>query len=492
VTAPAPKGPRIRLIPPVGPSPHDRGNEGLRAVVEALEEGLMAADPAAIIRRAVSVRGDTLSVGSSVRLDLSNFERVVVIGGGKASGKMAFQLESMLGRRITSGLVNVPEGAPLPGPTGIRLHGAGHPLPSREGERGVRMMLNIIGRPSRRDLVICLISGGGSSLMASPAAGISLRDLQVTTRLLLRSGADIVEMNAVRKHVSAVAGGRLAEKLFPASVLSLIISDVVGDDIDVVASGPTAPDSSTYLDAMGVLQRYSLWDHIPSSVEARISAGVEGSATETPKSDSEVFRAVRNVVVGGNMASCSAVARKLKERGYTTMVLSTRIRGEAKEIGRVFGDLARGMVEQDTPLRPPACIVAGGETTVTVSGGGSGGRNQELVLAAALAMEHTSRCCVASIGSDGIDGTTQAAGALATSSVVREARARGLEPERFLREHDSNAFFRKMGGLLFTGHTGTNVNDIMVAIGEGELQEKRTRKLPGMLKNRSVHALDDD
>ena len=329
--------------------------------------------------------------------------------------------------------------------------------------------------------------------MASPAEGISLRDLQVTTGLLLRSGADIVEMNAVRKHISAIAGGRLAERLFPASVLSLIISDVVGDEIDVVASGPTAPDSSTYLDAMEILQRYSLWDRIPKSVEARISAGVGGSAEETPKSDSEVFRAVHNVVVGGNRASCSAVARKLKERGYTTMVLSTRIRGEAKEIGRVFGDLARGMVEQDTPLRPPACIVAGGETTVTMSRAGSGGRNQELVLAAALALEHTSRCCVASIGSDGIDGTTRATGALATSSMVREARAEGLEPERFLREHDSNSFFRKMGGLLFTGHTGTNVNDIIVAVGDAEEKKKRMNgKLPGMLKSQSARAPDDD
>lgn len=348
----------------------------------------------------------------------------------------------------------------------------------------------MIERPTRRDLVLCLISGGGSSLMALPPDGISLRDLRTTTDLLLRSGADIVEINAIRKHISEVAGGRLAEKLFPASVLSLIISDVVGDDISIVASGPTAPDSSTFLDARGILQKYSLWERIPRSVKARITEGVEGIARETPKSDSEVFRGVHNVVVGGNRESCLAVAKKLEERGYTTMVLSTRIRGEAKEMGRVFGDLASEMVEQNIPLRPPSCIVAGGETTVTMSGGsgGSGGRNQELVLAAALALEHTSGCCVASIGSDGVDGTTRAAGALATSSTVSEARARGLEPERFLREHDSNAFFKKMGGLLFTGHTGTNVNDIMIAMGE----RGRRRNSPGLLKNRFAPDLADD
>jgi glycerate 2-kinase len=437
----------------------------LTALVEALEEALRAADPAAIIRRAVSLRDDTLSVGP-VRFDLSNFERVIVIGGGKASGKMAFQVERTLNGKITSGLVNVPKGAPRPDCRKILLHGAGHPVPSREGATGVKKMLEMVGRPSRKDLVLCLISGGGSSLMALPSSGISLRDLKITTDLLLRSGADIVEINTVRKHISAVAGGRLAEKLYPASILSLIISDVVGDDVSAVASGPTAPDSSTFLDAAGVLKKYSLWELVPKAVKARITEGAEGIARETPKSDSEVFRNVHNVVVGGNREPCLAAANKLEERGYTTMVLSTRIRGEAKEIGRFFGDLAREMVEHRIPLRPPSCIVAGGETTVTMSeGGGSGGRNQELVLAAALMLEHTPGCCVASIGSDGVDGTTQAAGALATSSTVREARARGLEPERFLREHDSNAFFRKMGGLLFTGHTGTNVNDITIAMG---------------------------
>jgi glycerate-2-kinase len=437
------------------------------ALTEALEEGLRAADPSAIIHRAVSFRDGTLSVGS-VRLDLSNFDRIVVIGGGKASGKMAFQVERILNRRITSGLVNVPKGAPRPGCNRIVLHEAGHPLPSREGERGVRRMLKIVGKPSKKDLVICLISGGGSSLMTMPAKGISLQDLRETTALLLRSGADIVEINSVRKHLSETAGGRLAEKLFPACVLSLIISDVVGDDVEVVASGPTAPDSTTYLDARRVLQKYTLWQRIPRPVQRMISDGVERVARETPKAGSEVFDRVRNVIIGGNKLSCLAVAEKLKERGYDTMVLSMKVRGEAKEIGHLFGDLAREMVENRVPMRPPACIVAGGETTVTMAGAGSGsgGRNQELVLAAALALEHTSRCYVASIGSDGIDGTTQAAGAFASSSTVRKARALGLEPEKFLREHNSNTFFKKMGGLFITGHTGTNVNDIIIAMSE--------------------------
>ena len=463
MTASVSRRPSIKLNPPIGLPPNSRGSKELLALVEALEEGLRAADPSEIIRRAVSYRGSNLSAGP-VRLNLSNFERVIVIGGGKASGKMAFQVERMLKGKITSGLVNIPRGAPRPHLDRILLLEAGHPLPSHEGQRGVRRMLGVVGKPAKRDLIICLISGGGSSLMAMPTKGISLHDLRETTDLLLKSGADIVEINAVRKHLSEVAGGRLAEKLFPAFVLALIISDVVGDDVDVVASGPTAPDSTTYLDARGMLQRYSLWGRIPRSVHRRISDGVEGVASETPKAGSVVFNSVRNVVIGGNEQSCLAVAAKLKERGYLAMVLSTRIRGEAKEIGRLFGDLSREMLEHNIPLRPPACIVAGGETTVTMAGSGCGGRNQELVLAAALALERTSHCYVVSIGSDGIDGTTSAAGALVSSSTVREARARGLEPEKFLRDHNSNAFFKKMGGLLFTGHTGTNVNDFMIAM----------------------------
>jgi glycerate 2-kinase len=378
---------------------------------------------------------------------------------------MALELEGILGKRITGGVVNIPDYLrPRPHCERIALHDATHPIPSTEGVRGVEKMLELVDHPTRRDLVICLISGGGSALIPMPVKGVSLRDIQKTTELLLKSGAEIDEVNAVRKHLSAIKGGRLAEKLYPATVLSLIISDVVGGRLDSIASGPTVPDETTYGDAQALLKKYSTWFKVPERVRRTIAEGAAGKIEETPKKGARVFERVSNIIVGDNKLSCEAAAESLRRMGYTTLILSTRIQGEARETGRLFSSILSDVIENKLPFPPPVAVVAGGETTVTMRGDGVGGRNQELALSAAMGIAGLRNAYFASMGTDGVDGPTDAAGALVDRGTVPRARKLGLDPGAFLQNNDSNTFFKKLGGLLVTGPTGTNVNDIMIAL----------------------------
>jgi glycerate 2-kinase len=417
----------------------------------------------------VKLIGNELEIGT-LSLKLPQFRRVLVIGGGKASAGMALEIELLLGNRITGGSVNIPayaEPSPAePSPTSSRItfNPATHPIPSGKGVRGVKNMLRLVGQPSRKDLVICLISGGGSALMPLPTAGITLSDKQKTTELLLRSGANIHETNTVRKHLSGIKGGRLAEKLYPATVLSLIISDVVGDELESIASGPTVPDDTTYQDAYEVLQRHGLWQKVPKPVRDHVSNGMKGKLPETPKPGSTVFKRVHNFLVGSNKHSCEAAAKALRKRGYETLVLSTRIQGESREVGKILAALASGIRGNQIPIPPPAAIVAGGETTVTVHGRGRGGRNQELALSSALSIQGMKRMLVASIGTDGVDGPTDAAGAVADGTTVERALKKGLDGMSFLENNNAYPFFKKLNDLIITGPTGTNVNDIFIAI----------------------------
>lgn len=401
----------------------------------------------------------------SFSFDLSRFTRILVIGGGKASGKMALEVERILGKRITGGVVNIPDYlSPRPHCERIVLHDATHPIPSAKGVRGVRKMLELVGRPTSKDLVICLISGGGSALMPMPSKGVSLRDVQRTTETLLESGAKIDDVNTVRKHLSAIKGGRLAEKLFPATVLSLIISDVVGDRLDSIGSGPTVPDGTTYGDAEAVLKKYSVWDKVPEKVRCTIAEGAAGKTEETSKNGAKTFERVSNIIVGGNKLACEAAAESLRKMGYTTLILSTRIQGEAREIGTLFSSVLSDVIKDGLPFPPPVAVVAGGETTVTMRGDGVGGRNQEVALSAAIGIAGLKSAYVASMGTDGVDGPTDAAGAMADCETVPRARKLGLDASTFLLNNDSNTFFRRLGGLIVTGPTGTNVNDIMIAL----------------------------
>jgi glycerate 2-kinase len=456
--------PSVTLRTPKGPHGEARRNAAVSDLLSALQSALNAADPAAILEQAMSLRGDTLHVGP-LTFDLAAYRRVLVIGAGKATGKMAAEVERLLGSRVTGGVVIVPEyQKPLPKCKRIILHRATHPIPSGKGVEGARKVLSLVGHATENDFILCLLSGGGSALMPLPARGVTLRDKQRTTELLLKCGAEISETNAVRKHLSAIKGGRLAEKLYPATVLSLIISDVAGDAIDAIASGPTAPDSTTYGDAMAVLKKYYIWDSAPASVRSTITRGVRGEEKETPKEGSFIFRNVNNMIVGSTRVSCAAAADVLRKKGYRTLILSTMVRGEARDVGRLLAGILKDMVTNNIPLSPPACIVAGGETTVTVHGSGVGGRNQELVMAAALELERLPGVYIASMGTDGLDGPTDAAGALAGGESVVLAKNAGLDPRAYLRNNDSNTFFKRVGGLLVTGPTGTNVNDIMVAM----------------------------
>ena len=432
-------------------------------VLEALERGLEAADPALLLRRHVRRKGGYLIVGLR-RFNLSKYERVFLIGGGKAAAGMALQIDKILKDKLTGGVVNVPAYLNLKTRHGrILFHSATHPLPTGSGVRGVEKMLELVEDSSSKDLVVCILSGGGSALMPSPAPGLPLEDLKKTTELFLKAGARIDELNTVRKHLSSINGGRLAEQLYPATVLSLIISDVVGDKIEDIASGPTAPDSSTYADAGRVVRKYQMEKKVPADVRRILQRGILGSLPETPKPGSRIFKRVHNIVVGRNKDSCAAAARSLQHRGYRTLVLTTMLRGESKHIGTALASFLLGPDKTRFSARTPLALVAGGETTVTVKGKGLGGRNQEIVLSAALQMRGLPNVALASMATDGIDGQTMAAGAVADGESLERGLEKKLLAQDFLENNDSHTFFKELDDLIITGPAGTNINDIVAA-----------------------------
>jgi glycerate 2-kinase len=438
-----------------------------------LDAALRAVDPAAAVRRQVSRQGDLLTVAGR-RYDLARYRRVYLVGGGKASIPMAAALSDILGQRLTAGHINTRrDGLPavadafddvsplVPGSL-VTVTRAGHPLPDERGQAGVAHMADLLRAATADDLVFFVISGGGSALMTWPAPGISLDDKRQVTQLLLASGATINELNSVRKHISQCKGGQFARLAYPAEVVTLILSDVVGSPLDIIASGPTVPDSSTYEQAYGVLAARGLLERAPRAVVERLMAGAAGRLPETPKDGDPVFERTFNAVVGDNRAAAAAraAAAEAARLGFNTMLLSTSVEGEAKEIGKFFAALAREIEETGAPLSPPACLIAGGETTVTVRGRGTGGRNQEMALSAAMKIAGLRRTLIACCATDGADGPTEAAGAWVDGATVSRALARGCDPGVFLAENDSHAFFQKVGGLIVTGPTNTNVNDL--------------------------------
>ena len=438
--------------------------EARRVALNLLEAALRSIDPRTVIRSHVHRVVNTLRI-NDLTLDLNQFERVIVVGGGKACGAMAEELEMILGDYLTEGYVNVLQGTKRQFKTRkIVLNEAGHPIPDEAGLKGAERILQLADKADERDLVICLISGGGSALMPLPAGDITLRDKQALTDTLLRCGATINEINAVRKHISRLKGGQLARAAHPATVISLILSDVVGDPLDTIASGPTAPDNTTFNDAVTVLRKYGLWKDAPKSIKQWLEAGLRGEIKETPKPGDKIFAKTYNIIVGNNRLAALAAYQKAEELGFNTLLLSTMIEGEARHVGTVYAGIMREIVSSGYPIKKPAVVVAGGETTVTVKGRGKGGRNQELVLSACLGIEGARGVVVASIGTDGIDGPTDAAGAIADGQTLRRARDRGLNPTDFLENNDSYHFFSQLGDLIFTGPTNTNVNDIAVMV----------------------------
>ena len=405
--------------------------------------------------------------GEKIRTQYENgqYKHLFVIGFGKASCSMAKALEEDLDDLIDAGYVITKYGhCPKDyRPIKISICEAGHPIPDENGLRGASEIINILKDADASTLVVCLISGGGSALLAAPWEGISLQEKQRITDLLLRAGADITELNTVRKHISKVKGGRLAEVAAPAKVISLLVSDVIGDKLDVIASGPTFYDPSTYKDALTVLEKYSLADIVPHSAIELIKKGMQGTVPETPKEGSRIFENVDNIIIGSLGKAIRAAKERAEALGYETIVLSETVQGEARDAAAMLANKAMEM-QASRKTERPLCLISGGETTVTVKGTGKGGRNMELALVFSEKIKGLGGITLLSAGTDGTDGPTDAAGALVDGQTILNAKTKGIDPAKYLLDNDSYNFFKQAGGLFITGPTGTNVMDIQIAL----------------------------
>jgi len=404
-----------------------------------------------IFRAALKAAAPDQAVLRHLRLDPEPFRNIYVIGAGKASAQMARAVERLLGARINGGLINVKDGhgAKL---RRIEINECGHPIPDQRGVAGARRIAQIASQAGEDDLIIGLISGGASALLPLPAPPITLAEKQKTTRLLLHCGASIHEINCVRKHISRIKGGQLARLAYPATMLTLILSDVIGDDLDVIGSGPTVPDRSTIADARAILEKY------------RIPTKVLAAAVETPKPGDQIFEKTRNLIVGSNALAVEAAALEARRLGFHTLVLSTFLEGEAREVARVHAAIAKEIRASGRPVQRPACVISGGETTVKIRGQGLGGRNQEFALAAAIDLAGLSDVAILSAGTDGTDGPTDAAGAIVDGTTLARAEDLGLNAATSLANNDSYHFFEATGDLIKTGPTGTNVADIQLIL----------------------------
>lgn len=458
-------------------------------VLAILEAAIHAVDPQQAVLANMRLEDEKLHIAGKAYA-LADLDRVLVVGGGKAGTPMAAAAYEVLGDRILAGAVNVKYGhtsaaggwrlryghggAPHEvrdradtGP--IRITEAGHPMPDATGLAGAQHIAELLTGLSERDLVLVLISGGGSALLPLPVEGVSLEDYQQLTNLLLRCGADITEINVLRKHCSRLQGGQLARLAAPAQVAALILSDVVGTPLDAIASGPTVPDRSTFADARAVVERYGIIGQLPQNIRRHLEQGVAGKIQDTPKAGDPLFDRVNTVVVGDNEIAGRAAVAKAAELGYRSALLTTFTQGEAREIGRAVAGLAQGIATGQSDYEAPACLVLGGETTVTVRGKGLGGRNQELALSAAIALggyvlPEGVEVAVVSLGTDGTDGPTDAAGGIATRDTLRRAKVAGLDARAALGNNDSYRFLGSLDDLLITGPTQTNVNDLILVI----------------------------
>ncbi len=421
--------------------------------------GLKAVDPEEAVRRHIEQIGNRLRVGER-SYPLDGFRRIIVTGAGKGTAPMAKALEEILGERLTSGWIIVKYGHGLPLKK-ILVMEAGHPVPDQAGLEATSFILDRLRECTEEDLVLCAFSGGGSALTPALLPPLSFSEKQKTTQLLLESGATINELNALRKHLSTGKGGQFAKIAYPATVVSLFLSDVIGDPLDVIASGPTVPDPSTFADCLKIVERYELTQKLPEPVLDLLNEGAQGLIEDTPKAGDIVFEKVQNLVVGNNRAALLAAADEARVLGFQPLILSSFFQGEAREIAPALAGIGKEMVLSGHPISPPACILAGGETTVTIRGPGKGGRNQELALAAAIALEDWPRIALLSAGTDGTDGPTDAAGAFADGDTCKEALQKGINPIDYLLNNDSYNFFDQLGQLFKTGPTRTNVMDLI-------------------------------
>jgi hydroxypyruvate reductase len=427
--------------------------------------GLKAVAPENAVARFCSRQGHTLIIGTHT-FDLQAYDQIYVAGAGKATAPMAAAIEDLMGDHLTSGLITVKYDHTVPLQK-IQIVEAGHPVPDTNGELGSDQILELAQKAGERDLFVCLISGGGSALLPKPVTGVSLDDKQEMTRTLLACGATIHEINILRKHLSAIKGGQLAIAASPATVVTLILSDVVGDDLDVIASGPTVPDNSTFSDCIDIMTKYAIADQLPPAVTAYFRQGQAGQVRETPKADDPAFAKTDNLIIGSNFDALMAARAEAVRRGYTTHVLSSMIEGETSEVARVHSAIAKEVLKTGYPAQAPACILSGGETTVTLKGNGLGGRNQHFALCTAADIAGSETVVILSGGTDGSDGPTDAAGALVDNTTLQRAADRGLDWVRFLDTNDAYHFFKPLGDLLITGPTKTNVMDLRIILVPG-------------------------
>lgn len=426
-------------------------------VLACLRASISAVDPARLVRDHLA--GNPL-VADAVR----------VVAIGKAAGTMASGAHEVLGDRFAECVIIAPPDVEIPAIPRAQIFRGGHPIPNEEGEAGARRILELATELKDDDVLLCLISGGGSALMTLPPPGVTLDEVRQTTDLLLRAGADIRELNSVRKHLDQLKGGRLARAAAPARTIGLVLSDVAGDPLDVIASGPLSPDPTTFRTAVGVLTAYELQGRLPGAVRRHLDAGVNGEVEESPGEGDPAFENVEVHVVGSNRIAAAAARREAERRGYATLLLTTTMRGEARHVGQVLASIGEEVRRSGHPIAAPACILAAGETTVTVRGDGRGGRNQELALAAAIELQGRDGIVVGSIGTDGIDGPTDAAGAIVDGSTLARGTAAHVDAHEALSRNDAYPFLRATHDLLITGPTGTNVMDIQVVLvsrGEG-------------------------
>jgi glycerate-2-kinase len=443
--------------------------------MEILKSAVNAVKPVKLVENYLKTIKRELK-GHKKTLDLEQFKRIYVVGGGKACGAMAKALEETLGEKIEEGIINVLDGTENQYDLEkILLNGASHPIPDEKSVVGVRKMLSILEKATTGDLILVLISGGGSSLMTYPSEEIKLEEIQRLTENMLRSGASINELNTVRKHLSRIKGGRLVKAAYPSTVISLILSDVVDDPIDTIASGPTAPDTTTFSDAISALQKHNLWEEAPKSIRTLLETGLKGLIEETPKPGDKIFSKVHNIIVGNNYTACKAAVKRAEALGYQPLLMSTRIEGEARQVGLILSGISKEIVETQNPVPPPAAVIIGGETVVKVLGTGLGGRNQEVALSASLGIDGLD-AVITALATDGIDGPTEAAGAIVDGSTLKRANSMKLEPKKYLDDNDSYNFFESLGDALITGPTGTNVNDLMTILVAGNQKNARDHK----------------
>jgi len=444
-----------------------RGFPIRNSVTRIISEALKAVDPGTAVRKYVKRDEDTLTVADQ-NYSISSYNRIRIIGGGKAAYSMAAACTELLGADLTDGIIIVKDGhfyayRENKNDTRSRLMviEAGHPLPDDRGVRGTRSIMEMVTDSQREDLVICLLSGGGSALLTAPVDGINLEDLQVMTDRLLASGASINEINTLRKHLDKIKGGRLASMVYPARLVCLILSDVVGDALDVIASGPAYPDSSSYAESYSILEKYNLLDQVPESIPGILLQGINGYLPETPKPGDPVFDDVQTVLIGSNQVAAQAALDQASLEGLNAILLTTSLQGEARAVGPFLSDIVHQISSYNQPVSTPACVILGGETTVRVIGSGTGGRNQELALSMVESISGLPDTLIITFATDGGDGPTDAAGAVITGESYSRATQDGMDPSSYLDRNDSYRFFDRLDDLIRTGPTMTNVNDLI-------------------------------